>query len=112
MVRTPYVGSYSTGKPARGAFAQITIAAKIYRDDNGLIEAYKAGTSGDLVLTLTGNTAGNVLTCTGEIAVLTKCEIAVDSEGVQYYACEWACSGSVTKTGLKFVLSNANNDWE
>lgn len=111
MVRTPYVGSYTTAKPARGGFAQVKITGKVYRTDNGLIQAYKAGDSGDLVLTLTG-TSPNALTCTGENAVLTKCELAVDSEGVQFYACEWACSGSVTKTGLKFALVNGNNDWE
>lgn len=112
MVRTPYVGSYSTAQPARGAFAKVTVTAKVYRIDPDLIAAYKAGTSSDFVLTLTGNTAGNSLECTGENAVLTKCDVSLDAEGVQYYACEWECSGSVTKTGLKFVLGNGNADWE
>lgn len=111
-VRTPYVGSFSTGQPARGDFTTIEVTAKVYRMDEDLLVSYKAGTSSDVVLTLTGNTSPNALVCTAENCKITACTVAVDSAGVQYYQVTWRARGSTGKTGLKFALTNGESDWE
>jgi hypothetical protein len=110
-VRTPYIGGYATAKPVPDGFAAITMSAKVYVANGDLLDAYKAGTQSDLVIAFTG-TGNNSLTITGELAKLTSCTRAVDTAGILYYQCEWVCLGSATKTGVKAVLINDNNDWE
>lgn len=112
MVRTPYVGSYTTAQPARGDFTTITVSAKVYRLDEDLLVGYKAGTSSDLVLTLTGDTSPNAMTITAHLCKITKCDAAIDSAGVLYYQVEWQARGSATDTGLKAVVVNDQSDWE
>lgn len=110
-VRTPYIGGYATAKPVPDGFAAITMSAKVYVSNGDLLDAYKAGTQSDLVITFTG-TGNNALTITGELAKLTNCTRAVDTAGILYYQCEWVCLGSATKTGIKAALVNDNADWE
>lgn len=107
LVKTPFIGSLTTGQLALGGFSAIRVKAKVYALTNTLLTAYTALTQADIVATFSG-TGNNRLVITGQNAVLTKCSRLLDGPSYAMYDCEWLCLGSATKYGLELELRNDN----
>lgn len=109
VVETPFVGSLFTAQPTYGDMAEIRVTAKLYVETSDPLTLFRSDARGDLVITLTGNTAPNACTITCQEAVLSSCELAKDSAGILYYQCEWMVSSAAGKTGLIVAVNNSQS---
>jgi hypothetical protein len=108
LVRRQMVGSHLTSEPTHGEQGTVEVTATI---EHGVAAnepdvGHVAGTTGDLVITLTGGTSPNAIAITVHNAQLTKVARSISGAGVIRTTVTWMGLADSSDSGLKVVFTN------
>lgn len=108
LARDPVLGSDYTQQPYRDGLQEILIDVELNVTNEDLYNAWRAGTTGDAVITF-ANTSARGLTITGHNARILSAPTPINKHGAISTTVQMRCFSDGTNLGLAVALKNSKS---